>query len=107
MGYDVHVTRAEPWWDEDGPAVHPEEWAAVVAADPALEPVAEARAAAGLAYESPGLARLGPDGPWLEWRDGRIVAKDPDPATLAKLHEIARALGGGARVQGDDGEPYD
>ncbi|WP_328943212.1 hypothetical protein OG259_18160 [Streptomyces sp. NBC_00250] len=37
----------------------------------------------------------------------RVVVKNPDPATLAVLRTVARALGGGARVQGDDGEAYD
>ncbi|WP_329377716.1 hypothetical protein OG625_07995 [Streptomyces sp. NBC_01351] len=51
--------------------------------------------------------RTVPDGAWMDWRDGRIVAKNPDPAALAVLRSVARALGGGARVQGDDGELYD
>ncbi|MFD7263851.1 hypothetical protein [Streptomyces sp. NPDC059874] len=106
MGYDVHVTRAEFWWDEDAPGITADEWAAVVAADPGLE-AAGAATAAGITYESPWLARTVPGGAWLDWRDGRIVAKNPDRTVLDALRKVARALGGGARVQGDDGEPYD
>lgn len=36
MGYDVHITRCENWWDEQGPDNSTPEWEAVVAADPGL-----------------------------------------------------------------------
>jgi hypothetical protein len=29
VGYDVHITRKENWFDENGPAISLDEWAAV------------------------------------------------------------------------------
>ncbi|MFF3691087.1 hypothetical protein [Streptomyces sp. NPDC002187] len=109
MGYDVHITRRENWWDEQGPDISTQEWEAVVAADPDLvmfpmpeggwlvEPrwIAES-------VTSPGVAELGGA---LDWRAGRITAKWPCDALLAKMCRVAKTLG--ARVQGDDGEYYD
>jgi hypothetical protein len=42
---------------------------------------------------------------WFDFRNGRVVAKNPDERALAKMITIARHLG--ARVRGDDGEFYD
>ncbi|MFE5792995.1 hypothetical protein ACFQ8C_10530 [Streptomyces sp. NPDC056503] len=81
MGYDLHVTRRDPWWAEEGPEIAAREWDALVAADPALGASA------------------------LWWHDGRVVAKDPAPEDLAALRRVAVLLG--ARVQGDDGEFHD
>ena len=41
---------------------------------------------------------------WLYPGSGGIVAKNPDKEILAKMFEIAQALG--ARVLGDEGEEY-
>jgi hypothetical protein len=43
--------------------------------------------------------------PWSDWRNGRVVVKDPDGMLIRKMREIAETLG--ARVQGDDGEYYE
>src|SRR5687768_5963785 len=99
MGYDLHVTRKEFWSDDDGPIISLEEWMTYVARDPDLEPD----------WENPGPenARLvaHPDQWPIWWRDtGEIYAKNPDPFVVAKLVQIARALG--ARVLGDDDEIY-
>ncbi|MFC5666332.1 hypothetical protein ACFP3U_25610 [Kitasatospora misakiensis] len=81
MGYDVHITRRENWWDEEGQDISAAEWDAVIAADPGLMVVP------------------------LWWNAGRIVSKNPSDAVIATMREVAKALG--ARVQGDDGEYYD
>jgi hypothetical protein len=44
-------------------------------------------------------------GAWLDWRDGRIVVKNPDDVLIAKMRDIALKLG--ANVQGDYGERYE
>ncbi|MER7568950.1 hypothetical protein ABTZ93_39390 [Streptomyces sp. NPDC097941] len=122
MGYDVHITRRAPWWDESGEPITTEEWAAVVAADPELEMVQVALAfppgeGRVLEYRNEWLAQMvthpdldkHPDldahGAWLNWQNGWIVVKHPDDTLLKKMREIAGVLG--ARVQGDDGEYYD
>jgi hypothetical protein len=40
----------------------------------------------------------------MDYRQGRIVVKNPDPAILTKMCAIAERFA--ARVQGDDGETY-
>lgn len=116
MGYDVHITRRADWWEEEGHRISTDEWSAVVASDSDLGTVQVARASpwgddAVLEYRTPWLAQMvtHPEahtyGAWLNWRDGRIVVKNPDGPMLAKMVQIALKLG--ARVQGDDGEYYD
>ncbi len=116
MGYDVHITRRTPWWADEGERITTQEWSAAVAADSDLEMVQVARASprgedAVLEYRHAWLAQmvshpeLDTAGAWLDWRDGRIVVKNPDELLLEKMREIASVLG--ARVQGDDDEYYD
>ncbi|MER7000890.1 hypothetical protein [Streptomyces sp. NPDC000410] len=116
MGYDVHITRRTPWWEEEGELITTQEWAAVVAADSALEMVRVARGSprgrdAVLEYRHEWLAQMvthperDAHGAWLDWREGRVVVKNPDEVLLRKMREIAGVLG--ARVQGDDCEYYD
>ncbi|MER7735636.1 hypothetical protein ABTX80_32585 [Streptomyces erythrochromogenes] len=81
MGYDVHITRSENWWDEDGQDINTAEWEAVVAAHPGLVMVP------------------------MWWNAGRIVSKNPSDAVIATMCQVAKVLE--ARVQGDDGEYYD
>ncbi len=99
MGYDLHITRADSWAENEGQQISAEEWHALVELDPEL--------------------RFDPDsGPhfavwnggaddreeWLDWCDGNVTTKNPDKALLAKMLQIAHRLN--ARVQGDDGELY-
>ncbi len=116
MGYDVHITRKENWFDEEGPSISLEEWISLVGADPGmlLEGFAEAATPSGekIRVESEGLSVWtaysghGKDGnmAWFDLRAGCVVVKNPDEEILKKMYEIARRLG--AKVQGDDGEVY-
>ncbi|MEU1180828.1 hypothetical protein ABZ464_24870 [Streptomyces sp. NPDC005820] len=81
MGYDVHITRCENWWDEESQDITAAQWEAVVAADPGL-------------VMTP-----------MWWSAGRIVSKNPNDALIATMCKVADVLD--ARVQGDDGEYYD
>jgi hypothetical protein len=99
MGYDLHITRADDWAENEGREITREEWLALVAGDEelTLDPVN------GDEYA----LWSGPSehaGPWLCWCEGNLSAKNPDPALIGKMVEIAGRLG--ARVQGDDGEFY-
>lgn len=112
VGYDVHITRRDDWWDKEGVAISAGEWNAIVAADPAMETVGRADAATlqgeAIRYDSPGLAiwsRSGSDPAWFDLRGGNIVVKSPDEATLRKMIELAEHLD--AKVQGDEGELYE
>ena len=115
MGYDLHITRADDWVDESYPSIPLKEWLDYVESDPEmrLDNVAEADTPDGtLRYENVGLAvwtayaRDGEAGnhAWFDFRNGRIVVKNPDEQIIAKMCRVADALQ--ARVQGDDGEFY-
>ena len=96
MGYDLHITRKHDRADEAGPTINPQEWLAVLDADPELSRATDA----------------GDDtlaGAWkgdtLFWfTEGEIRCKNPDEPVIRKMVEIAERLG--ATVQGDDGERY-
>jgi hypothetical protein len=98
MGYDLHITRKNYWFDDDGPIITLEEWRAYAATDPELE--------ADLEYSRPGTYELisHPDRWPLWYRKGEIYTKNPDDAVIAKLVEIAGHLR--ARAVGDDDEIY-
>ena len=116
MGYEIHITRKTEWFDEDGPEISLEDWKAYIASDPEmrLDGYAEATMENGDVFrtEHDGIAVWtaysghGVDGnmAWLYPGSGGIVAKNPDREILAKMFEIAQALG--ARVVGDEGEEY-
>jgi hypothetical protein len=99
VGYDLHITRRKQW-SATGHDISAEEWLAYVERDGELRLRPE---------DGPHVAIWsGPselDDPWLDWSDGQIETKNPDPALIDKMVTIARAFG--ATVQGDDGEIYD
>ncbi|MCC5951689.1 MAG: hypothetical protein JJU45_06290 [Acidimicrobiia bacterium] len=111
MGYDVHITRGD-WWEDDREHIGGHEWTRVVQRDPDLTITGEVSAStpAGetLTYRSELLAM------WtahpssepipFDFRDGRVVVKNPDESILAKMIEVAANLN--AAVQGDEGETY-
>jgi hypothetical protein len=115
MGYDLHVTRADPWYDAETNPITLVEWAAYVAADPEMrmDGFAEATVQGSvLRVESEGLAVWtaysghGRDGnmAWFDYRDGRIVVKNPDAEIISKMKKIAAYFQ--AKVLGDEGESY-
>ena len=100
MGYEVHITRAEQWSENQGQEITEAEWLSVVESDPDLH-IAEGN--------GPHVAIWGshPEDSeaWLDWYNGNISTKNPDGRLLQKMLEIAARLD--AKVQGDDGEHYD
>jgi hypothetical protein len=80
MGYDLHITRAETWTDSAAHPIEESEWRACAASDPELEGIAD-------------------------FREGRIVVKNPDDSAIARMLEVAKRLN--AHVEGDDGEFYE
>src|SRR5690554_771364 len=100
MGYDVHITRAEHWPENEGHEIAASEWHDVVNNDPDLR---LAR------YNGPHFAIWDAhpeiDEAWLDWDAGNITTKNPDRALLRKMTELAARLD--AQVLGDDGELYD
>lgn len=117
MGYDVHITRKENWFDEDETHnITIEEWKEIVANDPEmrLDNFAEATTTNGdnLRIENEGLSvwmKYSGDGldgnhAWFEYAQGNIDVKNPDREIIIKMLGLAEKLN--AKVQGDDGEIY-
>ena len=99
MGYDLHITRAKNWAENEGAKIRAEEWLQLVEADPELSLAADNGDYFAL-WTGPSSY---PD-PWFDWWEGNVMTKNPDPPIVAKMIELAQRLGG--RVQGDDGETY-
>jgi hypothetical protein len=115
MGYEVHITRKENWFDE-GPEISLTDWLGVVRTDPEMRHDGFAEASVGngsvLRVEDPSMAvwlaypgHL-EDGnkAWFWLSNGNVVTKNPDEAMLNKMLLIAYQLS--AKVQGDEGEIY-
>jgi hypothetical protein len=113
MGYDLHITRAAHWTESESDPISLTEWKKYIESDPEmrLDNFAEAKVGGDvLRYENDGLAVWvayaghGLDGnmAWFDYREGRIVVKNPDREIVAKMVQIARVFN--ARVNGDDGE---
>ena len=99
MGYDLHITRADFWAENEGHEIAVEEWLRLVAENASLRlDVSNGPCFAIVTIDDDDSSR------WLDWRDGNVYTKSPDSATLEKMLAVAEALGG--RVQGDDGEHY-
>ena len=116
MGYEVHITRKEMFFDTDGEDISLQEWIDYVHADKdmRLDGYAEANTPDGvLRVEDESLAvwlgwsRHDIDGgmAWMHHFNGSIVSKNPDQETLKKFYQIAQLFD--AKVQGDEGEVYD
>jgi hypothetical protein len=115
MGYDVHITRKENWFDDET-GISLTEWKEYIDSDEELrlDNVAEAKTEQGavIRVESEGLAVWtaytghdeGENMAWLDYRQGNITVKNPDDEILSKMISISKSLN--AKVQGDEGETY-
>mgnify|MGYP003387896712 CR=1 FL=1 len=100
MGYDVHITRAEDWADNEGWEITPDEWLQFIQSDTELIPAPEN----GKYFVIWRGATKYPE-TWFDWRAGNVTTTHSDKATLRKLLQMAAAFK--AKIQGDDGEVYD
>ena len=117
MSYDVHITRADQWFDGPDNPIPLSDWLDYISRDPEMRLDGEASATTtsgdSVCYVNEGLAvwtkysRAGEGGgqAWFDYRQGCIVVKNPDDEILRKMCVVAEVLA--ARVQGDDGEFYD
>jgi hypothetical protein len=101
VGYELHITRAENWFDSEQDPIPADEWLAYFKRDPEL--TIDPRG------NGPYFAlwlkhRVGGDYAWFDWFKGAVSTKHPDRKILGKMLEIAKRLG--AKVQGDEGEAY-
>ena len=116
MGYDIHITRKENWFDVKGDDISLDEWKAYIYKDHEmrLDGYAAASTPDGLLrVDSEGLAvwiahsehGIDNDISWISYGKGNVKVKNPDQEILIKMHKIATSLR--AKVQGDEGEIYD
>jgi hypothetical protein len=99
MGYDLHITRAALWAENDGTRISAEEWLGIVDGDDELTLTPEN----GPYFAAWRGGSMNAE-PWFDWDAGNVYTKNPDSATLRKMIQLANKLR--ARVQGDDGEFY-
>ncbi|MEU6389108.1 hypothetical protein [Streptomyces sp. NPDC046939] len=107
MGYDLHITRRDDWYDEAGPEITAAEWVALVETDPDLAMVPPSPDWSGPPQWIADMVTHPPEGRMgtaLRWDSGEIRAKNPSEVLIGKMQQVAAALN--ARVQGDDGELY-
>jgi hypothetical protein len=116
MGYDVHITRKDEWFTEEGAEISLDEWKLYVESDPEmrLDNFAEAETPDGiLRVESEGISvwigyschEVDGNMAWFDYFEGNVKVKNPDEEILKKMFSIAQTLN--ARVQGDECEFYD
>lgn len=98
MGYDLHITRRELWF-QDGDDITIEEFEGCVRADSEFT----YPSMMGANYADWKSAKTGAAS-WICWEDGRIDTKNPNPELIDKMVKFAEQLR--AVVQGDDGEKY-
>jgi hypothetical protein len=99
MGYDVHITRAELHFENDGHWITAQEWLQYVKQDPELKLAGD-----NGEYFALWSGKSEHPDPWLDWSEGNIYSKNPDDPLIDKMVAIAKKLN--AKVQGDDGEFY-
>ena len=118
MGYDIHITRQDNWFDDDiNRKIALEEWTSLVSSDTEmrLDNYVEATTSAGefVRVESEGLSvwtkysghGLNGNHAWFNYHQGNITVKNPDSKIITKMLAIADRLN--AKVQGDEGEVYE
>lgn len=118
MGYELHITRQENWFDDDSSQqISFDEWIQVLSNDKdmRLDNFAEFTTTDGdtIRVESEGLSvwtkysgnGLNGNYAWFDYRKGRIVCKNPDDEIISKMLDIAKLLN--AKVQGDEEEIYE
>jgi hypothetical protein len=118
MGYDIHITRQDNWFDEDERLqISLSEWKHYIESDSEMriDNLAETILPSGdkIRIENEGLAiwtkysgdNIDSNHAWFDFRNGNITVKNPDEEIMKKMLSIANRLG--AKMQGDEGEIYD
>ncbi|WP_156374671.1 hypothetical protein [Pseudorhodoferax sp. Leaf274] len=98
MGYDIHLTRREHWFDENEPEISLQQWLEYVATDSEIQPDPENPDPENFVVTLDGVV-------WPLWWDrGEVTTKNPHERVIIKLVKVAQVLK--ARVLGDDDEIY-
>lgn len=116
MGYDLHITRADYWYDNEKNPITTNEWLSYVSSDPdmRLDGYAETDIPGDgvLRVENEGIAvwtawsKNGIEGSlsWFYHQSGEIQVANPDAEIRIKMYKIAKLLN--AKLIGDDHETY-
>ena len=116
MGYNLHITRKEDWFDgSKNEDISPEEWVEYVKGDPELQVdgfmnVKATDIDGTMKNEKRDIfvwttySKLKENGGWIYYDHGNITVKNPDNEFIHKMKLIAQSLQ--AKVVGDDGELY-
>jgi hypothetical protein len=99
MGYDLHITRADYWFESDQQEISVAEWLDIVREDPELE-----LDTTFYPHHAVWKGRSKYEKPWFDWSNGAIFTKYPDEPMIEKMTQIAQRLN--AKVVGDDCEIY-
>lgn len=100
MWYNVHITRKENWFDDDGERITLEEWNDYVRTDETIRQDPNNTEKDYIFVSSEGIYPL-----WYYEDRGEIYTKNPNTSTIIKMAQAAKTLN--AHAQGDEGELYD
>lgn len=99
MGYDLHLTRASNWTDSEVEPIPESDW--VEFAEASLHVPTDISVDGGPTIYQ---LRNHPEAPTLQWDRGQVTVWGVAEDDAADLLRVAGQLG--ARLVGDDGEPY-
>ncbi len=99
MGYDLHITRREDWFDTGHDISHADFLVYLHGDKEFTYP--SSLGAHYADWKSPVSGHQS----WLCWREGQLETKNPEPEFVDKMVAVAKALE--AKVQGDEGEIYE
>lgn len=116
MGYDLHITRKEYWFDEEQNAndISLDEWLSYIHSSGSELELVDTHGVKMPEVEAssqvpPGFCEWTThpldERPWFDYYDGNISTKNPDEPTIKKMISIAKDFN--AKVQGDNGEVYE
>lgn len=111
MGYDLHITRADGWYESEEKPIRADEWRRYVEASADMEMCGSSEATTPegdtLRMDDDGLAVwTRPDGSecWFLYGSGEITVKNPDDGVIERMKQVAAHFD--ARIQGDESEFY-
>ncbi|QDT52559.1 hypothetical protein Pan44_05710 [Caulifigura coniformis] len=99
MGYEVFITRAQSWAENQGLEITRPEWESLISTDPELRIDDENGPDYAIWLKHPSNSEA-----WICWRGGSISTKNPDAPLLRKMRDVASRLK--AHLQDEDGESF-
>ncbi|NUT92663.1 MAG: hypothetical protein HOY78_11650 [Saccharothrix sp.] len=104
MGYDLHITRAEAWYDSEHAPIPQEEWERFARERPELTVDGWAYSRSEVGCRPIFACTVGDVVVSLLWNAGEVVVSGATTEAATGLRWVAEGMG--ARLVGDDGEAY-